>query len=78
MPGPFKVDLADTVNFSKQWTLGGIAIPIGAEHIRFANDYANLVINQFIILCAQQADARAKAEHQRIEEANKPKIVLTD
>lgn len=68
----FKVQRVEAEKFSKIWNKGGISIILTPEAVDFATDFANVVLNNFIMMCqAQATQAAAKAA-----EAQKPKIIL--
>ena len=68
----FKVERIEAEKFSKVWNKGGISIILNPEAIDFARDFANVVLNNFIMMCqAEATQAAAKAA-----EAQKPKIIL--
>lgn len=56
----------DAEGFSKQWTHNGLAIVLNDVHIQFATDFANIVLRNFVLQCAAQAEAAAKAQSGQI------------
>ena len=68
----FQVELAEAEKFAKVWNKNGIHILLQPEAIQFANDWANVVLNNFVAkMQAEYAQAQAKAA-----ELQKPKIIL--
>ena len=61
-----QVTKIDTEGFSKQWTHNGLAIVLNDVHIQFATDFANIVLRNFVLQCAAQADAAIKAQQGSI------------
>ena len=55
----FKVERAEAEKFSKVWNKGGIAILLSPEALDFATDFSNVVLNNFIQMCAAQAKQEA-------------------
>ena len=49
----FRVQPEETKNFASVYKVHGIYIPFGPEHIQFATDWANIVLNNFIEQCQQ-------------------------
>ena len=45
----------------KAWRPGGLVVPLDDMHIRFAADVANLVLKNFVQMCAEQAAAAMKS-----------------
>ena len=98
MPEPVKqtmslpqVTLDEVRRIGKAWRPGGLVVPLDDMHIRFAADVANLVLKNFVQMCAEQAAAQIKAaraaksavpgtQGAEAEVAEKPKssIILTD
>jgi hypothetical protein len=67
----YKVERIEAEKFSKVWNRGGISIILTPEAVDFARDFANVVLNNFIQMCQQQALEAQKAE----EKAKKPLII---
>ena len=82
----------ETRKASKHWkTPSGVLLILDDTHIAFATDWANLVLKNFVQMCAEQAAAQIKAaraaksavpgtQGAEAEVAEKPKssIILTD
>lgn len=68
----YKVERKEAESFSKVWNKNGITILLTPEAVDFATDFSNVVLNNFIALCQQEAlKAQAKAA-----ESMKPKIIV--
>jgi hypothetical protein len=65
------VPMADTAAFAKIWTNRGVVIPLQDTHLQFANDYANLVLRNFIVQATMANMQRAKQL-----ESQKPKLIV--
>ena len=91
----FQVTREETRKASKHWkTPSGVLLILDDTHIAFATDWANLVLKNFVQMCAEQAAAQIKAaraaraaksavpgtQGAEAEVAEKPKssIILTD
>lgn len=62
----YKVELIEAQKFAQVWNKGGISIILTPEAVEFAKDFANVVLNNFIQMCQQQAiEAQKKAETQK-------------
>ena len=57
---PLSVTLKDTIGFSKVYTQNGLAVFLNDTSLQFATDFANVVLNNFINLCNERAQAKAK------------------
>ena len=62
----FKVERIEAEKFSKIWNKSGIAIILGPEAIDFATDFSNVVLNNFITMCQDQAVAAAKKSQEKL------------
>ena len=97
MPEPVKqtmslpqVTLDEVRRIGKAWRPGGLVVPLDDMHIRFAADVANLVLKNFVQMCAEQAAAAMKAAQAGVSNAapgtatvanpveKKSSIILTD
>lgn len=45
----------ETRKFSQVWTYKGLAVPLNEQHLQFATDWANIVLNSFIGQCERRA-----------------------
>lgn len=61
MQAVFKVAPSEAQKFSQVWNYKGIAVPLQEPHIQFATDFANVVLNNFIMQCQMKA-AQAAAQ----------------
>ena len=52
-----QVTMEETRKASKHWSAGGVKLILDDVHIRFACEWANLVLKNFVLMCAQQAKA---------------------
>ena len=68
------VPVADTAAFAKVWTYHGVVIPMQDAHIQFTNDYANLVLKNFIV---QATMANLQRAAQQAEQ-QKPKQLIIE
>lgn len=55
-----QVSKNDAVGFSKQWTRNGLAIALDDVSIDFALDFANIVLRNFVLQIAANANAAAQ------------------
>lgn len=69
---PLSVSLKDTIGFSKVYTQNGLAVFLNDASMQFATDFANVVLNNFINLCNERAEA---AKAKALLEAE-PKVTL--
>jgi hypothetical protein len=68
-----KVEIAAAMGFGKVWHHNGIGIILADSHYKFATDFANVVIRNFI----DQTRAEIAAEEKKqAEEKKKKEIVL--
>jgi hypothetical protein len=67
----FRVERIEAEKFSKVWNKSGIQILLTPESIDFAADFANVVLNNFIKMCEENAKVQ-----QKLEEAAKPKLIV--
>lgn len=51
----YKIDRREAESFARVWTRNGIAIPLSLASVDFATDFANVVLNNFIVMCEQKA-----------------------
>lgn len=72
MSANFKVQVADAKGFSEVWKHSGVFIPMQDVNLQFATDFANVVLNNFIVMCQQNA----QAVKQKAEADAAPKITL--
>ena len=56
----FKVTLEEAVKFSQVWTYGGISLPVSKEMAQYATDFSNVVLNNFIAMCQENAKKEAQ------------------
>lgn len=68
----YKVNRVEAEKFSKIWNKGGITILLTQEAVDFATDFANVVLNNFIQMCQEEALQAAKAA----ELQQKPKLIV--
>lgn len=68
-----QVPLADAANFAKVWTYGGLVVPLQDVHVRFASDYANIVLRNFVMQAAM-----ARLMQAQKESMPQPKLVVED
>ena len=88
----FQVTREETRKASKHWkTPSGVLLILDDTHIAFATDWANLVLKNFVQMCAEQAAAAMKAAQAGVSNAapagtatvanpveKKSSIILTD
>lgn len=60
----FQVQRVEAQKFAQVWNKGGISMIIPDVALDFATDFANVVLNNFIQMCQQQAQAPKPAEPQ--------------
>ena len=68
-----KVELAAAKGFGKVWHHNGIGIILADSHYKFATDFANVVLRNFI---DQTRAEREKEEKEQAEKKKKSEIVL--
>ena len=82
-----QVTKEETKKASQHWRgPGGLILMLDDTHIAFATDWANFVLKNFVVMCAEQAKAaKAKAnaappdaKDAKIAPAQKSSIILTD
>lgn len=66
-----QVSVQQTEAFSKQWNYNGVAILLNEIHIKFATDWANIVLANFVRECQIKAEQAMKA-------AQAPKIITEE
>lgn len=72
----FTVTEAQTKGFAQAWDTGGIKVILDATSIKFATDWANIVLKSFVADMAAQAKvAEAKLAAQKAAEGAGPKDV---
>lgn len=79
----FTVTADQTAAFAKAWDSGGIKVILDATSIRFATDWANIVLKSFVADMAEQVKkiAEAKLAAQKAATSSvlsRNGIVLTD
>lgn len=62
-----RVSPGDVKNFGKAWNHNGVNIILNDSHFKFAEDFANVALRNFVQFCAAQAEAALKTaqEHQK-------------
>jgi hypothetical protein len=68
-----KVEVAAAQGFGKVWHHNGIGIILADSHYKFATDFANVVLRNFI---DQTRADMEKEEREAAEKAKKKEIVL--
>ena len=68
-----KVEIAAAQGFGKVWHHNGIGIILADSHYKFATDFANVVMRNFI---DQTRAAMAKEEAAEAEKKKKTEIIL--
>jgi hypothetical protein len=68
-----KVEIAAAQGFGKVWHHNGIGIILADSHYKFATDFANVVLRNFI---DQTRADMEKEEREAAEKAKKKEIVL--
>lgn len=62
----FKVERAEAENFSKVWTTKyGLLVPLSSEAVQFATDFSNVVLNNFITMCQQEAQKKIQEQQKK-------------
>lgn len=78
----FTVTEAQTKAFSNAWDSGGIKVILDATSVRFATDWANIVLKSFVADMAAQvkkvAEAKLAAEQKAQTPAPTSSLILTD
>ena len=64
----FQVELKEAQNFARIWNKGGVTILLTPEAVEFAKDFANVVLNNFAMLCQEQVKVEAQKPKQLIVE----------
>ena len=62
----FKVNKSEAEAFAKVWNYKGIAAILPEMSIQFATDFANVVLNNFLKMCQEQAELEAKQKSNKI------------
>jgi hypothetical protein len=60
----FTVSALEAQKFSQVWTQRGLAVPLAPEHLQFATDFANVVLNNFITSCMHESAVRKQVQTQ--------------
>lgn len=67
-----RVASGDVKNFGKVWHHNGVNIILTDSHYKFAEDFANVALRNFVQFCEAQANAAIKAA----KEQQKPLVQL--
>ena len=62
----FKVNKSEAEAFAKVWNYNGIAMPIDEISLKFATDFSNVVLRNFLIMCKTQAELEAKQKTNKL------------
>ena len=70
------VNLEEAKKFSNVWTLGGLAIPLDHTALKFATDFANVVLKSFFVQAEAKLDAVVEAKVKERLDEEKNKLIL--
>ena len=69
----FKVNQSEAEAFAKVWNFNGVAVTVDPVLLKFATDFANVVLKNFISICQQQAQ---KTAEDQVKASNKKPLII--
>lgn len=74
----YSVPLEEAAKFAQVWhDKGGVVIPMQDVHIRFARDFANVVLKNFIEMCAAKTKQKGAAGVAQKAEEKPSGLIIT-